>query len=173
MKELFWRYQLSLTWKETNMKKIIFIFIMILFFAPMAFAEDVRTEEKSFNGYEWKKFPEAVKAAYVSGYLQGYLSGFAKQAFEIKHFLSKYGDKKCSEKIENMIKNMEYEGISFEQDFSYYVREVDSFYQIYPLCKRMDFEKLMALLVEVWILDEQNYLTYKEIGERCLIIQTR
>ena len=44
------------------------------------------------------------------------------------------------------------------------VRDVDSFYQTFPLCRRRDLFSMLSDLKEVW----DGEKSYKEIGDECL-----
>ena len=62
----------------------------------------------------------------------------------------------------------------FNENPRFYVREVDSFLETYPLCKRMELTGLLLQLVHVWdkdnphLKDKYAPASYKEIGESCL-----
>ena len=146
---------------------------------------------KDFNGHMWQELPEAVQHIFLKAYFEGYSWGYASG--EIKAFSE--GQKEILEFIKNkkicVVNNLEIEMYSdlglykkalhgidnigkigkTTKDVDFYKKEIDAFYQTFPLCKSQNFLHMMKEFLTVWDeiwIDENSRTSYKEIGNKCL-----
>jgi hypothetical protein len=138
----------------------------------------VAEETKKIDGYMWEELPISFKTTYLSGYLRGFSAGSSSGTFErlvsLKEFIIIMKDEKYFKEIEGIF-NLHLalsvsDAVMFDKNNTdYYIKELESFYKTYPLCKSSDFLGLIRKLTDVWgNKPKENSLTYKDVGEDCL-----
>ncbi|MCP3677598.1 MAG: hypothetical protein GY721_08450 [Deltaproteobacteria bacterium] len=133
-------------------KKIVLImFCGCLLFVPTAFGED------ALDGHGWEIWPEEAKLIYLDGFLHGYVA----ENTHVKIF-------GYSDTHDDLLTVGTNKFVS-EHNSLFYLRELDGFYQSYPLCKKRKFNTVLLDIIKIW--DNQGGTrrsgVYKKIGETC------
>ena len=157
------------------MKKITFgiLTLLLCFISSNAITQ-------TWDGYFWEEMSKSEKVFYITGYLPGYYAGATEGSFaSTRNFLNELNAsnecKLCLKKYKLMFGFLGFDALKYgdmfkDHNIGYYLKEINSFYQTYPLCKGKNLDSIMGDLVKVWakkhVIDKP--LTYKEIGEKCL-----
>jgi hypothetical protein len=137
------------------------------------------------TGHAWRTLPKDTKTAYVRGFLpgflagrsQGYLTGFTATYFWAAILVCKNEkDNACinfrkvtpseaMKEVEELLNEKEKE---FESSTDYYVKEIDSFYEAFPLCRGQMLEITLAKLTTMWLgIANSSEDSYNKIGSAC------
>jgi hypothetical protein len=133
-------------------KKIVLImFYVCLAFPPTTFGED------ALDGHGWEIWPEDAKLIYLDGFLHGYVA-------ENTHVnIFEYSD------THDDLLTVGSNKFVSEHDSHFYLKELDGFYQTYPLCKKRKFNTVLLDIIKIW--DNQGGTrrsgVYKKIGITC------
>jgi hypothetical protein len=169
--------------------KIVSSFILIIIFIcfnGLALCED------ALNGYSWEKMDDAdgkiSKLTLITGYLVGYESGYfygtENGSINLSNFI--YDElipkfivgesKQCADILISKKQDISMITLGqmaasihhkrFNESPNYYIRELDSFYKTYPLCKSRNLPDMLFMLSQVW--DRTGKYSYKIVGEECL-----
>lgn len=172
------------------MKKIVIIFFVFSFFLnintvfgkePTRLIDDMGIlTPKEYTGYDWELKDKRDKKAFVNGYMMGYRYGIVSGKMEgslflIENFkLDELQEKQIIVKMK-LLKDAEAIDKQRRDDLSrlgkdpeYYLKEIESFYQTFPLCKGKSFLRILFQLTSVW--DEKSIIkkTYEDVGKECL-----
>ena len=135
--------------------------------------------QTNMTGHVWREVPEVVKLTYVKAFMDGYstgyatgaLTGFAKTVAWAKTKTCGESDVVCkqlnnpSESVTSEVFASGSLAVKFGgYKISYYVGEVDSFYEAYPLCRGEDLSVKMLEFVFVW---STGTTSYQEMGTKC------
>lgn len=147
------------------------------------------------TGYDWDESDLNTKQAVVYGYLSGYRAGFFDGELQgSTNTLGKLtefetaGIVDLNEKNKIISKNLEpfqkvletqskrvieKGNVFFEKSPADYTKEIEAFFQTFPLCKREDFSNLMYRFLNLWKNDafksgQDRKITYKTIGDMCI-----
>ena len=133
--------------------------------------------QDNITGHVWRRFPEAVKLAYVSAYMDGYSTGYAignGKGFEkivtwAKTKICGESDVVCQQlQTQSAAKEVFAPGswaVKFGgHKMTHYVGEIDSFFEAYPLCRGESLSLKMLDFVLIW---SEAYTSYQEIGAKC------
>ena len=99
--------------------------------------------QNNMTGHTWRNASDQFKLIYINAYIDGYTSGYLFGAGKEKN-LSRVDFTK--------------------HPLIHYVREIDSFYDAYPLCRGKELSDTMLGLVWVWTIPGTEY---RYIGEEC------
>ncbi|MGP8012855.1 MAG: hypothetical protein ACLPP9_00485 [Smithella sp.] len=167
------------------MKRIIMIIMCVSVFS--SYCNFTYAEEKA-DGYYWESLNENIKSIFMSGYLSGYNTGNAfgvtnGASWLYDYFFGDFVDKEIANKSKNCSNIIKASGDyikafpgayfvsaikkdNFKEPVEYYVRELDSFYKTYPLCRRNNLNETLFTISQVWV--KSGKLSYKDLGESCL-----
>lgn len=134
------------------------------------------THVQDITGYVWDEMPVDVKEYFLAGYLNAFSNaatfGFLESYFKLRKSLLN-GSKECITKTDNIFNSDAMNPLPiylsfFQKPFSFYRKEVDSFYQAYPLCKSKPLGLIFVELIHVWEKDKVEVpRTYSDIGTEC------
>jgi hypothetical protein len=116
---------------------------------------------EGLDGYAWTKAPESTKVFLMYGYLTGFSTG---ESYGMSLSKAKPIGPPEDDKWET---NMYIKFYDFKKSPEYYSKEVNSFYQTYPLCKSKQFPEMIFNLLMVW--KDNSKISYKHIGESCSV----
>jgi len=137
-----------------------------------------------FTGHDWRKYNQTAKVYYLRGFLDGNTLGRLQEVeSDMTTALKWVMDKLCSEKkqdvcdavmrlfadktneeeIENVA--LKKEPIRLNKPLGYFISELDSFYDAYPLCRGKSLAMTLAQLVNVWAGSREN--SYQTVGAAC------
>jgi hypothetical protein len=102
------------------------------------------------DGYTWNRLSREAKKMTAAWFFYGYDMG--------------YFDGRNWKRIAKLKDGEEVSAIFDYKDADFYWKEVDSFYQTFPLCKRLALPAMLAELAKVW----RGQRSYKEMGDACL-----
>lgn len=161
------------------MRQILFILLLLL---VTSFAIETRAGEAPIlDGHKWDDAGGA-KPAIILGFMKGYTYGRARGALiGLESALETFKNILCPKPKEqgcdeHKIKEAVLSTVAkIEEPFllsdrkvprtmGFYAKEVDAFYQTFPLCKRLELFPLLSDLMEVW----DGKKSYKEAGDKCL-----
>lgn len=149
---------------------------------PVAGAELPRTLDGHFWEEMSKESPPTSKLATITSYMEGYTQGKLKGVqHALKITRAEFKDKLCpkpdapgctaykSADAQAIFKvflgpQLEADKVLSSRPYIFYLKEVDGFFQTFPLCKRLGIFDVLSDLVEVW----EGKKSYKEIGDKCL-----
>ena len=147
------------------MKKIAFFMILsFLFFTLNVYAERV-------DGYWYLSLKETDKVNFIGGFLYGYNVGtlYGKEKATAK--LLPHSKSKSSKELRKEIKEKKELDLlkkSITKSPASLSRELVSFYEKYPLCKKELLADIFLGLAAVWDEDDLLKHTYKQVEEACL-----
>jgi hypothetical protein len=145
-------------------------------------------DESDTNGYAWERMSKNAEgqamarlmvASYLRGYQAGCSMGYAMGIFELTQLLEGVempkkpaicgetwqAEKEKLRQVAGLLAPRFYADRMFKESPQYYVREVSSFLQTYPLCRRDSVQVLLMKLSEVWKTGAS--ISYKDVGEKC------
>lgn len=159
------------------MKFVSILLAMVLLMPESAFAEEL-------NGYLWERMDAFGKILFMAGYVGGFRhgtvygsdyavnasSGYLKdigntRVYGVRKFreYSKCGASIDRNREEILKAAARYARNSLDKPIEYYVAEVDSFYQRYPLCKSKDLPAMLTDISLVWL----RMRGYADVGREC------
>ncbi|MEW6216012.1 MAG: hypothetical protein AB1478_12550 [Nitrospirota bacterium] len=169
--------------KKVVLKVLLIFFALCLASCVPAYSRHATEsyKEKLMTWHEFEDIDDTKIAVFISGYMVGYrrgiVAGRREGIMETTGILPEFGVKPdIGEKISE--RSLEKANIytlellqgthaRLDRDPLYYVKELRSFFQAYPLCKGKDFRLILWRLIEVWDKEYPLKTTYKEIGDRC------
>jgi hypothetical protein len=174
--------------RREKMRNFFLVILCAFIFAlPLAASgQEQSGEPTKFDGHRWETLTLLVKRAIVWGYISGYRDGrssgliegadMAESEFKknVRERCAKPETKEeCDYYIEKARFAAAYVNIKAVQGLSlretpFYQKEIDAFYNTFPLCKRLDLHVILSGLMQVWIGGPLGIKSYKEIGEECL-----
>ena len=137
---------------QINVKPLdVSTIIALLVLAMSSLIFDVSYATASRDGYWWEKANINDKANILTYYMKGYSLGY-----------------NTAHSIDTSVDG--HHGIfsskwRFKNDSLYYINELDSFLQTYPLCRHTSIFDLLQLMMLAW--DEDSECSYKLIADIC------
>jgi len=150
--------------------------VLLLVFPLSVFAQT------SLDGYFWDKsgdiFKPVILASFLGGFRQGKIRGIMDTMEAISDVLSRYPpDKEETQEKETKALDMLFALLKVTREalhtdvlkdsgrnIEFYRKEVDAFYQTFPLCRRRNIFLMLSDLLAVW----EGKKSYKETGDQCL-----
>jgi hypothetical protein len=149
----------------------------VIEFSQTSFAQE------GLTGHTWRKSPQNIKIvfirAFVVGFLAGRVNGYRNGAAHT-YVLAEMLVCKCEKDIacidfrklsSEWIKEIETksgETKDLESSMDYYVKEVDSFYETFPLCRGRMLENTLSKLTPMWLgIAVKSEDSYNKIGSVC------
>jgi hypothetical protein len=136
----------------------------------------------TFDGYSWEQLEE-LKLVLLAGFIQGYNHGQLKGIQNVSRIgfggIGKFKDLLCAnpespecDKYKLIAQQSALELLDLGRQLAHkkgetvqnLIKDVDSFYQTFPLCRRRNLFSTLSDLREVW----DGEKSYKEIGDECL-----
>lgn len=161
----------------SNMKRIVLLLMAGLVLTVPSYS--LADETIKFDGYMWEELPLDLRTLYLTGYLSGFsygsVSGSVNSLTGLKSSIISFESEQYFKKIEGLYK-MELAAslfrvdLMFEKNTDFYIKEIESFYKTYPLCKSLHFDVLLTKLADIWRNKNiiKGRVTYKDVGEECL-----
>src|SRR5690242_97626 len=157
------------------MRRISATFTFLLIVIP-AYA----LAQNSLDGYFWEKSNELkplILAFFLGGYAQGRIQGTVDSTKFVGDELAKYPPHELDTdagriRVTVAFALLEASRVALRSDIlkksgrdvGFYQREIDAFYQTFPLCKRLNIFLMLSDLQSVW----EEKTSYKELGAKCL-----
>ena len=154
---------------------VIMLLALQVFFASIAFSAGA-----ALNGHEWKEQGQAGKAAYMLGFLTGYMKGRGGGRYEtISEMLRWFDDEICQDRNESACLklreirdgkgtlSLNIRVVGFEESNVFYVKELDAFYEAFPLCRGKAVSEILDQLSGVWATPRVSEISYGRVGTDC------
>ena len=138
--------------------------LISLFFAHNVDAEGV-------DGYWYLSLDKTDKVNFIGGFLYGYNVGTLYGKEKATAQLLPHSKGKSSKELRKQIKerkDLDLLKKSITKSPALLSRELVSFYEKYPLCKKELLADIFLGLAAVWDEDDLLKHTYKQVGENCL-----
>ena len=153
--------------------------LIVMEFSQTSFAQE------GLTGHTWRKFPQNMKTVYIRGFLPGFLAGNAQghlhglvETYMWAEMLMCKSEKdiacinfrkltvsEARKEIEETI-SKKYKYLESSND--YYVKEIDSFYEAFSLCRGQMLEITLAKLTSIWVGIADSWEdSYNKIGSAC------
>jgi hypothetical protein len=137
---------------------LVFCFIVIIPISSVSGQGEDHSSKKLPDGHYWAGLDERAKEEMLFGLLMGYEWGYADGVV--------LGSDKADAPPALPMFFMKPE---------YYVRQIDAFYETYPLCKNMDLLNVFGNLLTYWHKEKLKSaghkkikdISYTQIGEMC------
>lgn len=137
--------------------------------------------QESMTGHTWREFPDSMKLVYIKAYADGYSLGYATGALRgFERTVTWAKRKSCDEsdvtcqQLRNTPSDVGKEVFgpgSLAVEFGgyspiHFVREIDSFYDAYPLCRGEDLSSTVMGFIFIWT-KPSGARGYQEMGAKC------
>jgi len=182
----------SVSWPEGDQMKRRVSFVKVCFITAalttlvmIDFSQTCFAQE-GLTGHTWRRSSRNDKTVLVRGFLMGYMLGYGKG--NLIGFAETYAwatlickDEKgnpCISINRATVKEVmkEVQTVSkepkvlevLEYSFGHYVKELDSFYEAFPLCRGETLDFTLAKLAAMWLgIAEDSENSYNKIGSAC------
>ena len=139
---------------------------------------------ESLTGHDWRAWSQNSKTSYMLGFLSGYMTGrwegiTGKEGMlEGLRFVEEVLCKDKKESVCTRVSNVragkaEFSAtltvIGFKESNSHYAKELDAFYEAFPLCRGKPVADIVNQLVRVWASPRfrEEIVSYEKIGTDC------
>lgn len=156
------------------MRKIVFLFSLILIYSNYISAEEL-------TGYNWLELDRESKTFFFTGFIIGLQRGEMEGKIignaegignTIKIIEEIYGmkiDETTKLKMTEDLRQRVSSGNLITQyafpHAKYIIDEVDAFYQNYPVCKKIGLRLFLGFFIKQWA--DEDKMSYREIASKC------
>jgi hypothetical protein len=159
-------------------KRLLTVAFLILLFSPSK-----APAAESLNGHDWKELSPNTRAVYMLGFIGGYINGRMQGIMQegISEGLRWVGEELCKGKQESVcaklrdvnagkskMSGLRFTVIGFKESIGYYVKELDAFYETFPMCRGKRVSYILDQLVKVWASPKIEDTSYEKVGTECV-----